>query len=276
MIESLSDIDWNSLTDFYGRSGDELPPLIETLYSRSQIDQLNALENTFDRICHQASSNELTVAVVPFLLPLLKNPSFEHSSKLLAYLRCIAIGLDSDELHDLNKMPDQISEIRERAPNSRHAAIGLQCYELVENAVPLMLDFANSESLAERMESAYTFAWFPSHSNMTLPIIQNRLETTSDEIELSNLILSIGLLEFQSSTPAINSHRSKRLLDSRTKTIRYASAIYLDWHSPDEQSLAVMRELRDDDELETYPIPFNNYSFWFQYAESRLENHNRA
>lgn len=271
MLERLDDTCWSDYTDFYARSATVIPDLIRQLHIEDPAQHAAALHDIFDRICHQASTKDLTVQVIPFLVDLLTREAFSPKPELIGQLRTLAIGLDSDELHDMLKISDRVAALEQDPDAFYQADVQLGCYEGVRNAVPDLVSLLDDSTQATRIQSTYTLAWFPADCELTLPSMQRKLSASMDDIELSNLLLSIGLLEFHSSTPSPNRRFVEPMLDSDRKLMRYTSGIYMDWHFPSDRSTKILHEIRDDEEFEPHPVQFNSGMFWFQYAESRLE-----
>ncbi|WP_372725016.1 hypothetical protein [Novipirellula sp.] len=268
MLDGLDDLPWSEFQDHYARPATQMPQLIRTLVTDDVENQRHALEDVFDRICHQASVNPLTVVVIPFLVELLSDGRVQIKAEILSCLRTLAIGLDSDHLYRMTRVNDHLEELS--GQSGTRAAAALVCYWRVRKAVPDFLRLLDHDQLNVRVEAAYNLSWFPIDAGESLPQLRNRLVDKGCATELANCILSVGLLEYQAMSSDPVSGIVHPFLTDERDAVRYASAIYINWHGANDAARQVLQVLSVSEDAEFSEIPFHDYAFWFQYAENRL------
>lgn len=278
MFAGLDDIPWSKLQDCYG-AAESIPDRLRSLTIKNRQRQLAAIDELGNQICHQASICEATPPVIPYLLELIREPRILNRDRVIGLLRVIAVGLDFDQLHSQTKTTDWLAELeletaewtRGRRRRSSPAALGLQCYAAVRRGVPDFIDLLDDKTKRVRQEAAYTLAWFPQDHRKTLPRLREHFHNARRADDIANLMLSVGLLEFQASAARTTRKAVLPHLRDRRLIVRYAAAIYLDWHGPCEESLELLCELSENSEFENVDIPFSGHC-WSQYAENRLDS----
>lgn len=284
MLDGLDEIDWSGLQDCYGPAT-SIPNLIRDLTCKDTQKQAETLDALGKQICHQASSSQATAPVIPFLLELIRSPSIRNRERILSLLQTIAIGLDFDQLYyqtkiadDLAKMEEQAATMTERQKRESNwgPVIGLACYSCVRKGVADFLDLLHDKNRSVRIQAAYNLSSFPADYRKTLPRLRETLRLARRTDELACSILSVGLLEFQASVARTSRSFVRPLIKDRRDLIRYAAALYLFWHEPNDHVMAVIRELSQNDEYDCFmgskSLLFAGYA-WNQYAERLLELH---
>ena len=264
MLHGLDEIDWVSLNDCYGPAT-KVEGLIRGLANRNAKQQYETLDELGNQICHQASCSEATPYAIPFLIELSQIPRIKNRDVILNLLLHIAVGLDSDLLHDHVNITEYMAEVERQSESYRPAKVGLECYRLVENATPTFIDLLNDTNRKTRICAAYNLSWFPSKHKKSLPRLREHLRIANNSQEIANLIVSVGHLEYQAnvSRPIIPYIRG--FLGHRNQLIRLATAIYLDLLAPSDESTNVIVEFSENMSYDGR-IPFFNYCL-HGYAE---------
>lgn len=258
MLEGLYDTQWAELRDAHG-SADKVPTLLRDLVSLPSEPQLLAFHELADRINHQASCYQATLPAIKYLLQILPHRKFRHKERMLSLLQTIAIGLDSDELHCQTMMSTRFDKPE---------------YQEVAKGVPQFLNFLKHRDRGTRIQAAYNLAWFPKSHRSTLPRLRELMQTTKNTEEFASALLSVGVLEFQSSVKRPNRKFVRSLLDDSREVVQYAAALYLYWHDRTDIVMDLIQKLSEDGEYDCYigskSFRFAGYA-WNQYAAALIE-----
>jgi hypothetical protein len=282
MLDGLDEISWSELEDCYGPAT-SIPNLIRGLTCKDVQRQAKALGELGNRICHQASCSQATAPAIPYLLELARSLSIQNRERILALLQTIAIGLDFDQRYYQTKMADELAEWerqtasmteRQKRELSWGPAIGLACYSGVRIGVPDFISYLNDRNRRVRIQAAYILAWFPADYRKSLPRLRERMVTVRGTDERACSVLSVGLLEFQACVARPSRSFVRPLINDRRELVRYAAALYLYWHEPNDDVMALIRELSQNDGYDGYvgskSLLFAGYA-WNQYAERLLQ-----
>ncbi len=91
MLEKLNDINWKGLSHAYG-AADDVPELIEQLFSKNQAERKEAIHELFGNIYHQETIYEATGYAIPFLIELLENEEVIDRFKIFILIGFIYQG----------------------------------------------------------------------------------------------------------------------------------------------------------------------------------------
>ncbi len=125
-----------------------------------------------------------------------------------------------------------------------------------------------------RIQAGYNLAWFPDNAAKSLPRLRECMRSAKHVGELASHILSVGLLEFQATVARPARAFVHPLLADERPLMRYAAALYLVWHEPTPEVMAILEKLASDDKFDARTagefVPFAE-GRWDQYAERLLE-----
>ena len=76
-LEGVDDVDWSSVEDAYGAAVD-VPGLLRLLWSGSESERNEALNELFSNIWQQSTVYDATSTAVPFLVPRATSRANEH------------------------------------------------------------------------------------------------------------------------------------------------------------------------------------------------------
>lgn len=278
MLETLDTVDWSQLDHAYGTAAN-IPELIRAIASSRGARQDSAIDDFANNICHQGSAYAATVPCIPFMCEIISNPRIPRRHRLVSLLLTIAVGLDSDMLHDGTRIPEYKRRQKDAArnwplnkkrPTFWGPFVWLECYSAVQRTVPGLLPLLNDKNRDVKNRTQYLCAWFPEKHRRTLELLRRSMIDAKRWDDLANSILCVGLLEWQAAISRSSRQFVRPLLKHRREQVRYAAAIYLSWHEPSDGVHEIMRELSTRDEYEwCAPLPFNGYD-WTGFAKSQL------
>lgn len=235
MLETLSTINWSQLTHAHGSASD-VPGLIRNLVSSNEDIRKKALWELYGNIFHQGTRYQATPYAVPFFYELLTSPDTPDRHEIVYLLVSLALGYENIYLPDgldaetfRRNLEDDDSKMTstERAQHIRYGSgprINLACYDAVQHGALTFIELLNSDDLRLRCAAIYALAWFPENAIQSLPAIRQLLKTVTDDIEITNALLTIGLLTRSTQNTFDNSEWHHFLL-SDALIIRVAAAI---------------------------------------------------
>ncbi len=205
MLENLDKLPWSKLHHAYGAAKD-VPRHLRNLTSPKKDIRDKALWELYGNIFHQGTRYQATPYAIPFLYELIASPAVADRHELVYLLVNLALGYEEEYLSDgldvaafrreLEASDAQMSRA-DRAECNKYCfgpRVDLDCYDAVQNGVPILLPLLTDEDVLLRRAVIYALAWFPDYAEQSLPALQNQLTASVDEIESANLLLSLGFL----------------------------------------------------------------------------------
>lgn len=252
MLENIDKVDWANLKHAYG-SAVNIPENIRNLASLDDEIRDRALNKLYGNIFHQGSRYEAAPYAIPFLYELIDSESIRDKHKLIYYLISLALGYEEEYLPtgvnprkfrsklrntEADFTSEQIARNREYGYNTE--AI-IDCYDSVKYGIPILIKHLDDKDEQVRIASTYALSWFPEAAEKSAQELLKRISQISDEIEMANTILSIGLLNKQFEGK-IDSSVIEQYLDSSSNLVRICSAIALATNPISEQVLTTLIE----------------------------------
>lgn len=250
MLENIDKVDWANLKHAYGFAVD-IPENIRNLTSLHVEIRDKALYKLYGNIFHQGSRYEAAPYAIPFLYELIDSESIRDIHKLIYYLISLALGYEEEYL-PMGVNPSNLrSELRNKEANftkeqiDRNRKYGyntqsiIACYDSVESGIPILIKLLDNQDKQVRIASTYALSWFPEKAEKSAQELLKKISQISDEIEIANTILSIGLLNKQIEDK-IDSSIIEQYLDSNSNLVRICSAIALAKNPITEQVLTTL------------------------------------
>lgn len=237
MLKKLDSIVWSQLTHAYGAAND-VPGQIRSLASANKGERENALWELYGNIFHQGTRYQATPQAVPFLYELIASPKIPDRHEIVYLLVNLALGYEESylpdgldvaafrhnlELRDSQMLPSERADCEGYGFGPR---VDLDCYDSVRNGVPVLVTLLRDDDARVRRAAAYALAWFPEHASQSLPVIRQLLALESDEINMANALLALGLLA-RSSHSTTNESELRNFLSHTSLIVRVAAAIAL-------------------------------------------------
>lgn len=258
---ALMGVDWASMTHAYGLAVD-IPDLLHAVWSPDLNTRQSAYRRLLELVVDQGSRNQVSVAVVPFLIDVVADPKAYDRFAACQILVAIAIG---DEVSWFNNPPD-LTELRrtiqrqsgmtvaelkqeeqawvaaaqteeERRARAFQAEFSdpelerdeirwaLQAYEAVQAGVPNYVAALSSPDPAVRLYVAYLLAWFPEEQQTSVPALARLLVNESEAVVAATACIAAGLCG-NKDDQALTNLLSVRL-SSPTRAERWSAAIGL-------------------------------------------------
>jgi hypothetical protein len=250
MLEKLNTIAWSKLTHAYGRATD-VPAQIRKLASRDKDERENALRELYSNIFHQGTRYQATPYAVPFLYELIASPNVPDRHEIVYLLVNLALGYEEWYLPEglevaafrrtLEESDAQLSPA-DRAECDKYGfgpLSMLDCYNAVRDGTPALVALLTDDDERLRRAAAYALAWFPEQAPQSFPAIRQLLAGESDELNLANAMLVLGLLA-RSSHQAVVESEWRRFLSSPSLMVRVAAAIALARDSLTDELIEVL------------------------------------
>lgn len=198
-------MNWASVKHAYGPATD-VPSNIRNLASQDKEVREKAMYNLCGNIFHQGTRYEATPYAIPFLLELLSVDSVQEKEEIILLLVNLALGYEDEYLPqgvDPDQFRNELLEAGAKVTEAQRATqqkFGfsypalIQCYDIVKSGIPQLYAFLETEDADLRNSAVFAMAWFPELAASSLPKILAYLETSEEENDLCNAILSAGLL----------------------------------------------------------------------------------
>ncbi len=199
-------MDWSRFNHAYGPATD-VPALIRGLASPEASIRESAQWCLYGNIFHQGSRYEAALPAIPFLIELLEAPEVPDKPWLISYLLALAIGYASDylprgyEIIKLRKIfefgpipEEELKNFHDPEAYRRALKFDLDLYDAVRKCIPTIIDFAQSSDIETRQKAVCALAWFPEEATLSLPILRNILQTSTDLDLKANALIAIGLI----------------------------------------------------------------------------------
>jgi len=235
MLENLDTIDWANLTHAYGSARD-VPDQIRGLASRDPDTRKRAIYDLYGNIFHQSTRYQATPHAVPFLYELVASTEVPDRHEIAYLLVKLALGFEEAYLPDgvdalalrrrLEESDSKLSpsDRAECATYGYGPRVELDCYDAVRRGVPVLIERLVEDDERLRCAAAYALAWFPEDASQSLPALGRVLVGASDEAEVANALLAIGLLA-RSSHPTVDPLPFHGFLSHASLIVRTAAAI---------------------------------------------------
>lgn len=187
MLERLDSLPWHRIRHIYGPATD-LPDALRACIAGGTFHE-DAYWEFFNLICHQGTTSEASVAVVPFLVELATEPTTPNPQFFLLALAEIAADPDS------------------RAPHDRVAEV-----------LPTIFPFLKHPTPAMRVAAAHVLAQFPEEAEAIAPALRTAFHRESLPLLRVGFLLCLGkttdsapetlslLREIYASTPDVRLH----------------------------------------------------------------------
>jgi hypothetical protein len=244
VLEKIDDIDWVNLKHAYG-SATDVPNDIRNLTSLDKKIRDKALNNLYGNIFHQGTRYEATPYAIPFLYELIENEYVKDKHRIIYLLVSLALGYEEEYLPEginpekfrselLESEANMTYEQRSNCEKYMYSATALiNCYDTVKEGIPILFRCLKSDDKKFRKAAIYAISWFPEEAENSIPKIIEVLSQLEGEIEISNAVLAIGLLNKQLKND-INLSTVNNYLNSNSELIRISSAIALAKNPIDE------------------------------------------
>lgn len=262
MLAKLNDINWKALKHAYG-TAEDVPEIIRDLASTEVDKSKKALWALYGNIWHQGSTYTATPYVVPFLYELIQSDTTHRRDEIIFLLVNIALGY---EYYYLPQGVDVVS-LRKKllgSDTNEFNKYGISgeaewaCYENVNKEIPILYPFINHPNKKISRSAIYALGWFPEWAEESIPKIHSHLGSFSEEKDIANALIAIGLLTKNSmvKTKGLN---LKKYLQSEFLLVRVSAAISLANEHLSETILDTLIEgLKEDDYEEIQDFYYNS------------------
>ncbi|GEM_PF-4189980 len=175
MLEKLEQINWSELIHAYGQASD-IPDHIQKLRS----DDSDVLRKTFsylyNRLYHQSTIYEATVATIPFLIDLLTEDNIKSKASIISMLSHLSHG---NYLRSYNLgLWDQLARTE------------------VAKGFPVYLSLIDDEDWEIRIQAVAILSYSPrfgeDKAQVILDILANKLDSEENELVICALITGLG------------------------------------------------------------------------------------
>lgn len=269
MLEKLNKIPWSSLKHAYGFA-DDVPDQIRGLASADAEIRESVLWSLYGNIFHQGTRYQATPYAIPFIYELIENEEVQDRHKLIFFLVHIALGYEEAYLPEgVNfsvlqleyEAAEENMTSEQRLENKKYGyspMAVLNCYYEVEKGVSILQQLIKEEDKLIHNAAIYALAWFPRQANASVKLIQAQIPVLTEEQDIANAILTIGLL-IRSSSVEIGTQKLEGYLYSTSKLIRLCAAIALAREPLSNQIVEILIDalLSDEKKELTEGIHFN-------------------
>ena len=237
MLEKLDDVPWSKVKHAYGFAND-VPQMIRDIANPDKKVRNRAYDGLYSNIFHQGTRYEATPFAIPFLFELLETETVPEKFRIIGLIHSIALGYAEEYLpdgFDVAKFRKEMEEAERMLTDEQRADYEqygysaqalIDCYDYTKAAFPILLKFLKSEDPKIRNWVVYFSAWFPELADVLIHEIKAHLFSISEEREIVNSVLSIGLLA-RKSDEKIDISILESYLKSDSEIIRIAAAIAL-------------------------------------------------
>jgi hypothetical protein len=120
----------------------------------------------------------------------------------------------------------------------------LACYDAVRAGVPLFQRLLTEPDAATRSQAAYALAWFPEHTDGTIPVLTGAVRHEPDPMVAATMLVALGLLAEPANTEV------QALLDSQLR----ADQEWRRWGAAVAQAAVAVRSGREVPPDRTQPV----------------------
>lgn len=205
MLEKLDSINWRKLKHAYGSASD-VPKQIRALTSQDPKIRKDTIWSLCGNIFHQGTRYQATPYAIPFLFELLQSDEVKEKENIIFLLIKLALGYENAYLPEGLNIDDFIKEIadldadmtpQERRENKSYGFVPqalLDSYQAVKKGVPVFISLLNDKDILVNRASVYALAWFPELAPDLINHVKNKLKNYSEDKDIANAIITIGLL----------------------------------------------------------------------------------
>jgi hypothetical protein len=225
-MSAIDQIDWPSLKTAYGTAIDA-PRHVRALISGSSQEQDVALNYLWNHMWHQGSRYTASPFVVPFLFEALEQAERDQA-RFINLILAIAVGLDESFLPKGYIFAVEAAQLASEGwGNLFRCEAEKESYLAVSKQADALTAFVGSHFDAEcRLSAGFALAHFAETLGTSRTDVRAALESERDPIQITNLLLCLGLLERHASNDRrlslIEAH-----LSNRSRTVQLAAAIAL-------------------------------------------------
>ena len=237
MLERLDKINWKLLKHAYG-SAEDVPDQIRNLQDPNPQIREKALWHLFGNIFHQGTRYQASPFAVPFLFEIVTSDKQIEKERIIQLLVSLALGYEEGYLPEgvnPSEFRKEYLEAEQKLTPEQRIEIEkygysplaiLDCYNEVQKGIPILHEIIPTANLLTRRAAIYALAWFPDLAKESIEIILDQLKLFAKEKDISNAILSIGLLASNSDVK-IDGLGIQRYFESESLLVRVSAAIAL-------------------------------------------------
>ena len=237
VLGKVNNINWKKLRHAYGTAEDVPDQLLDLLSSDINIVE-DARWDLYNNIFHQGARYEATPFAIPFLYELIQSEETLERESIILMLVHFALGYEGEYLPDgldVSKFKNEYSEaevkmtVSERKESKK---IGyspqaiIDCYEEVKKGIPILYNLIRHENKKISRSAIYALAWFPECAEESINRINTCLSSLIEEKDISNALLSIGLLA-RNSNENIEILGLEKYLESNSTLVNISAGICL-------------------------------------------------
>jgi hypothetical protein len=225
-MSAIAQIDWPSLKTAYGTAIDA-PRHLRTLMTGSSQEQSASLNYLWNNMWHQGSRFAASPFVVPFLFEALEKAE-GGQARFINLILAIAVGLDESFLPRGYTFDEEAAHLVKgewghlffsEAEKDSYLTVRKQAHALTRFIGPCF----DGEC---RLSAAFALAHFAETVGASRVDVRAALESESEPIQITNLLLCLGLLERHASNDRRLSFIEAHVTNS-SRTVQLAASIAL-------------------------------------------------